>query len=181
MQILRAADRIATPWKNGGGITREVAIFPPDSGFDTFDWRISIAEVREAGPFSVFAGIDRTMMILRGRLTLSFVDRDVSLDTTTPPFAFPGDVTCSGAPIDGAAMDLNVMTRRGRCKATVMRAVGEMELPVSDPTLLLAAAAGEVRVGDRAVTLAPLDALLIAAPGTQRIRADMRVLAISLF
>jgi hypothetical protein len=180
MQIFRAADRIATPWKNGGGITREVAIFPPDSGFDNFDWRISIAEVREAGPFSMFPGIDRTMMILQGRLALTFADREVNLDTTSQPFAFPGDVACSGAPIDGAVMDLNVMTRRGRCTATVARVSGEMELSVARHGLLLAAASGEIRVGVRAISLAPLDALLIADPGGQRIQADTRVFAISL-
>ncbi|MDP3593765.1 HutD family protein, partial [Phenylobacterium sp.] len=29
MRILRAVNRTPMPWKNGGGVTREVAIWPP--------------------------------------------------------------------------------------------------------------------------------------------------------
>jgi environmental stress-induced protein Ves len=29
--ILRARERFAVPWKNGGGVTREVAVHPPGS------------------------------------------------------------------------------------------------------------------------------------------------------
>ena len=56
ISVLRAADRIATPWKNGGGITREVAIWPPGSDFENFDWRVSIAEVCEAALFGFLPG-----------------------------------------------------------------------------------------------------------------------------
>ena len=31
MRLLSARDRIARPWKNGGGVTRDVAIAPPDA------------------------------------------------------------------------------------------------------------------------------------------------------
>ena len=44
MRLLSAKDRIARPWKNGGGVTRDVAIAPPDANLDTFDWRISFAD-----------------------------------------------------------------------------------------------------------------------------------------
>ena len=35
------------PWKNGGGSTIEIAIGPPDAGFENFDWR-TVAKAREA-------------------------------------------------------------------------------------------------------------------------------------
>ncbi len=44
IRVLRAADRIAAPWKNGGGITREVAICRRARVSTIFDWRVSIAE-----------------------------------------------------------------------------------------------------------------------------------------
>lgn len=119
--ILRASERVAQPWKNGGGVTREVFVSPP--GASGFDWRVSIAEVESAGPFSHFAGIDRVMAILRGRLSLRFDDREVVLDSASAPFAFPGDVACAGTPLGGPVTDLNVMTRRGRCSARVERIV----------------------------------------------------------
>jgi len=161
IRILRAADRIAVPWKNGGGITREVAIWPEGSGFDNFDWRISIAEVREPGPFSVFENIDRVLTILEGCMALAFADRAVELDIRSAPFAFPGDVSCSGTPIKGAVTDLNVMTRRGRCAAMVSRITGEMMLPAARHLIVVALSDCDVRVGTESLTLRARDAILI--------------------
>ncbi|MFN9927385.1 MAG: HutD family protein, partial [Phenylobacterium sp.] len=59
--LLRAADRLAVPWKNGGGITRELAVWPPGASFDDFVWRVSMAEVHQDGPFSSFPGVDRIL------------------------------------------------------------------------------------------------------------------------
>ena len=39
------ADIVPTPWKNGGGATREIACWPPGTGLDSFDWRISVATI----------------------------------------------------------------------------------------------------------------------------------------
>lgn len=64
--LIRGADLVAAPWKNGGGVTREVAAVPEQAGLDSFVWRVSIADVAQAGPFSRFAGIDRTLVLLSG-------------------------------------------------------------------------------------------------------------------
>ena len=53
-ELLSAARRAAVPWKNGGGVTREVAAHPAGASLEDFDWRVSTAEVRAAGPFSGF-------------------------------------------------------------------------------------------------------------------------------
>jgi len=159
VKILRAAARVALPWKNGGGLTREVMVWPPGSGFDDFDWRISIAEVRAAGPFSSFAGIERVLAILKGRMNLKFADREVELDSESAPFAFAGDADCIGTPLDGPVTDLNVMTRRGRCSAQVRRrAQGALE--AIGTTLLVARDA--VRIGEE--RLDRLDAAVIDEP-----------------
>jgi len=55
-RILRAAERPALPWKNGGGVTREVAATPPGVIWVHFDWRVSIAEIHSAGPFFALSG-----------------------------------------------------------------------------------------------------------------------------
>ncbi|EGD04024.1 hypothetical protein B1M_13530, partial [Burkholderia sp. TJI49] len=55
--LTRAADLVASPWKNGGGVTREIAAFPPGAALDAFAWRVSVADVGAAGPFSRFDGI----------------------------------------------------------------------------------------------------------------------------
>jgi environmental stress-induced protein Ves len=64
MQIIRQSAFSAAPWKNGGGITHE-AIRVPASG-DRFLWRVSVAHIESAGPFSDFSGYRRIMVLLRG-------------------------------------------------------------------------------------------------------------------
>ncbi len=65
-RIWRRAERVFTPWKNGGGRTAEILAMPEGAGLDGFDWRISTAEVAQSGPFSLFAGLDRWLTVLEG-------------------------------------------------------------------------------------------------------------------
>ena len=64
MQIIRQSDFKTTPWKNGDGITHE-AIRVPANG-DSFRWRLSVAQIERSGPFSDFAGYNRTMVLRKG-------------------------------------------------------------------------------------------------------------------
>src|SRR5580658_10488529 len=83
----------SSPWKNGGGATRTIAVSPPGAGFDDFDWRVSIADVASSGEFSRFPGIDRTILLLDGAgMTLHLEDGQV-LPLTAPfqPQEFSGD------------------------------------------------------------------------------------------
>ena len=169
MRLLRAAERIAQPWKNGGGVTREVAVWPEGSGLDDFLWRVSIAEVASAGPFSRFDGIDRALAILEGRMALAFADRAIELDAASAPFAFPGDVACSGTPIGGTVIDLNVMVRRGRARASVERAAEG--LAGNGKTLVVTQAAAVLRVGMSEQFLERFDAVLFDTPVGFRLNA----------
>jgi environmental stress-induced protein Ves len=56
----------AQPWKNGGGITREIAAIPHGTSMADFTWRVSVAEIARSGPFSPFPGIDRQILLLTG-------------------------------------------------------------------------------------------------------------------
>lgn len=133
MRILRAGERTAVPWKNGGGTTSEVAVYPEGAGFDDFGWRISIADIARGGPFSLFPGIDRTLTLLEGGVTLSIEGRDpVMLTPDSEPLDFPGDAPTRADLAGGAARDLNVMTRRGAFTArTVKRRVQTIDLSLS--------------------------------------------------
>jgi uncharacterized protein len=114
MKILRASDYQRMPWKNGGGETAEIAVFPPGAGLDSFGWRISMATVSSDGPFSAFSGIDRTLTILSGAgMELAIAGRQpVRLDPQSAPLSFPADVPTSARLIGDTIIDLNVMTRR---------------------------------------------------------------------
>lgn len=125
MQILRAKDYKTMPWKNGMGSTTEIAIFPASAKLDEFIWRVSMAQVKTDGPFSSFAGIDRTLLILEGEgLDLTVADQDaVRIDRNTQHF-FPGDQPTSAVLIDGPIVDLNVMS----CHRTVTQDVRRIKL-----------------------------------------------------
>ena len=53
IELPRAGFR-SMPWANGGGVTHELAVHPIDASLQSFDWRVSLAEVREPtwGPFT---------------------------------------------------------------------------------------------------------------------------------
>lgn len=121
MRILRAADHKAMPWKNGGGVTREVALAPAEGA--AFLWRLSLATIRESGPFSSFAGIDRTIVALRGNAVDLTVDGALATRLTAAgePFAFAGEAAVEAQVGEGETTDLNIMTLRGRARHVMKR------------------------------------------------------------
>ena len=122
VQILRSADLVPMPWKNGGGLTRELAMWPPAVGLDELGWRISLATVSRGGPFSMFPGVDRALAVIQGELHLVVEGGpDIALGVDSAPIHFPGDVPVHGAPNGAAVIDLNVMTRRDRFTSRMTR------------------------------------------------------------
>jgi uncharacterized protein len=165
VRVLRAGDRSATPWKNGGGVTREIAVFPPGAGLDTFDWRVSMATVSAGGPFSLFPGVDRVLAVLEGELTLRFEGGlKLNLSPAAPPAAFPGDVGVEAQTPPEPVIDLNVMSRRGRVRAVVTRLdfEGENVVTAAWRTLILSLDGGpRVGQGGAAHALERFDAVLV--------------------
>ncbi|WP_438753376.1 HutD/Ves family protein [Pararhizobium sp. O133] len=127
MQVLRARDYRRMPWKNGGGETTEIAVFPKNADLAGFGWRVSMATVASDGPFSVFPGIDRTLSILQGDgMELDIAgSAPVILTQASEPLAFPADAPTSARLISGTIVDLNIMTRRGVWTHQVERRIVE--------------------------------------------------------
>ena len=114
MRILYATERASAPWKNGGGVTQEVMIWPNGAPLDDFEWRISIADILTDGPFSKFPGISRVLTVIQGdglRLAIAGAE-SLDLDSTSPPLSFAGDVGCHATLTKGPIRDLNLMARR---------------------------------------------------------------------
>ena len=140
-RVLSPSDYVSTPWKNGRGTTTEIAREPLGGGgsFD-FDWRISVAPVVKDGPFSLFPGIDRTILVLNG------AGMDLTIGTEPPlrlfplqPFTFDGGTHVDGSLIAGPVRDFNVMVRRGAWKTsvTVLSEREQFKLPHRRSGLLL--------------------------------------------
>jgi environmental stress-induced protein Ves len=110
------------PWKNGGGSTTEIAIGPPESGFEDFDWRVSLATIEKDGAFSLFPGVDRTLALVEGHGMTLDIDGDPILITDGDPVvAFDGSSQVNAKLSRGGSTDFNVMTRSERCYHTFGR------------------------------------------------------------
>ncbi|MFB9949072.1 HutD family protein [Rhizobium puerariae] len=166
MKVLRSADYRRMPWKNGGGETVEIAVFPPSASVDDLDWRISMATVATDGPFSIFEGVDRTLCVLSGEgIGLSMQGRlPVSLTRQSDPHAFPADLPTSAHLIGGPITDLNVMTRRGRFVHRVRLERGMHRVLVSpEAATTVVVTAGRCRIARDGLVLEPLDAVILEA------------------
>jgi environmental stress-induced protein Ves len=166
MRILRAVDYRVMPWKNGGGTTTEMAVSPDGAGLDEFDWRMSMARVEGSGPFSSFAGIDRTLSVLEGEgIVLDVAGQPAArLTPASAPFSFAADLPTSAALIAGPITDLNVMTRRGRVLHSVERLAISRPVeiaPRAGSTLILCHKGEAIFPGAGSIRLGPLDTLLL--------------------
>ncbi|WP_417809829.1 HutD family protein [Thioclava sp.] len=162
MRKIRRDDLEAQPWKNGGGLTWEIAAFPEGAGFEDMQWRLSMAEVASDGAFSAFAGIDRTLAVLSGAgMVLEFAQGgSIALDTSAPPLSFPGEAAIHARLTDGPILDLNIMTRRGAWAHRVERIATCDPLP--DGTIAVVTRNQPVEIGD--LVLHPGEVLLFDHP-----------------
>jgi len=116
--LVRLADVAPAPWRNGGGVTRELLAWP-----DADRWRVrlSVAEVERDGPFSVFEGVQRVFAVLAGAgVRLRVEGQEHLLTTADAPLHFDGAARVDCALVDGATQDFNLMTCGGQA---VMRRV----------------------------------------------------------
>ncbi|MGO4236998.1 HutD/Ves family protein [Pseudarthrobacter sp. YAF2] len=114
MQIIRFAELKAEPWRNGGGVTREIA--RQGSAVGGWDWRVSIADVTKAGDFSEFPGMERVLTVIEGDLLLLTVDGAEQPVEKYRPFRFDGGAATTGTLPTGDIRDLNVITRAAAYK-----------------------------------------------------------------
>lgn len=156
------ADLPATPWKNGGGVTREIVCQPPGAHMANFDWRVSIAHIASDGPFSAFPGIDRVITLLSGGGVHLLGDGDPvdhRLDTPLAPFAFAGEAAIHARLLAGDCHDFNVMTRRSKCTASLQVVRSACDCPAVSQGLLMAVQGHWLLEGASTQTLAPQQGL----------------------
>ena len=117
--VIRPDDHALVPWKNGQGVTREIAVeHRPDGGFL---WRLSIASVDRTGAFSDFTGYQRIIMLLDGDgMILDFGEHGRAvLSRPFEPVPFDGGWTTLATLLGGPLTDFNVMTAQDIVTAEV--------------------------------------------------------------
>jgi environmental stress-induced protein Ves len=147
---LPASGYRAMAWKNGQGVTHEIAREPATG--DSFLWRLSIAEVAADGDFSIFPGIDRTITLIEGAgMELDFDEAPAKrIERRFMPFNFAGDWHCRCRLIAGPIRDLNLMVDRSRLRAeTLVLRLSDAPVgaDVADGRILVYCGEGEVRAG----------------------------------
>lgn len=136
-----------TPWKNGNGITRTLAVEPENADFDHFLWRLSFAEVNAAGKFSTFPGVDRSILVWKGNgLFLHSSKGVLAITPDSEAHAFRGEDEIEATLVDGPTIDFNVMVRRGLCTATVNRYRSEAVVSRGSRQAFFLCAAGSFRL-----------------------------------
>jgi environmental stress-induced protein Ves len=130
--VVSLASVVPQPWRNGGGITRELLAWP-----DRVHWslRLSVADIHADGPFSRFEGIERSFAVLEGDgLALSFPDEVRELTTRSEPFTFDGGRCVGCTLLGGATRDFNLMA--APATARLRRVRGCFPLLTREPTLV---------------------------------------------
>jgi len=148
-------DFLAMPWKNGQGVTHEIAREP--AGGEKFLWRLSLAEVPASGDFSLFPGYDRIIALVEGEgMELKFDEAATKrLDRPFEPFGFRGEWHCRSRLLGGPCRDLNLMVDRSRAVGKAERLVldaATIRRNVGEGWLFAYCAEGEIEIGgERAV------------------------------
>jgi uncharacterized protein len=170
----------AMPWRNGHGITLEIAREPARG--EEFAWRLSLADIDTDGEFSAYPGYRRALVLVTGTaLQLRFRGHgNCLLDPSSRGARFEGDWATHCAIPKGRCTDLSLIVRKGlaAAPASVVRAPKILHLKSSGHVALAAnlygalfvlegAVAVTVSIGDRPRIVHARDTLLLSA-GSRR-------------
>lgn len=117
IKLIKKSENKIMPWKNGLGITSEIAIEPKTAVFpnDDFTWRLSSAKITAANSFSQFAGYDRMLIVWKGDGLWLNKSR---LDPLTP-FHFQGETEVHCDLVKSEVLDLGLIYKRNLFSANM--------------------------------------------------------------
>jgi hypothetical protein len=144
----------ASPWRNGGGVTRELLAWP---AVGPWRLRISVADIEADGPFSAFPAIERWFAVLEGQgVELRVNGSRQRLGRGSEPFRFDGGAAVDCALLAGSTRDFNLMARPG---AATLRRIGSPVQMVCGARRLVALyshrAGGRLGLGTESIEVPP--------------------------
>ncbi len=157
-----------TPWKNGGGVTLDIAdAYRPGAahgGWDGVIWRFGRTGITAPGPFSDLTGCDRVLVLVTGRgLVLETPDGDIDARIPLRPARFRGETP--------------IVSRLEAGPVEVVNLIGCRDTVRIDLRVLGAGAALDMTAGTHLV-YAPSGAATIAWAGARHALADNHALRI---
>jgi environmental stress-induced protein Ves len=102
-----------TPWKNGGGVTVDIA--------EQDDvWRFGRTPITTPGPFSDYAGFDRLQVLVAGRgLVLDTPDGEIDVRTPFKPVRFTGETRIVSRLESGPVEVVNLIGARAKIRVAL--------------------------------------------------------------
>ncbi|MEM5446459.1 HutD family protein [Paraburkholderia guartelaensis] len=176
--LLRGVELVPAPWKNGGGVTREIATgCAAGASPDGFAWRASLADIAQAGPFSCFEGIDRTLVLIDGaalhlneaRAGEQEPHATHTLERALDIARFAGEAAIDARIAAGPVRVFNLMVRREAARGALEVWREATRRRVHAQTVLLHAVQRQAEVsvaGEGFIALAPGDTLRVDAEQT---------------
>lgn len=105
---------LRTPWKNGGGVTVDIA-FDDDSGGNV--WRFGRTPITVAGPFSDYTGFDRMQVLVAGSgLVLQTPAGEIDVRRPFRPVRFAGETPIVSRLESGPVDVVNLLGDRSRVR-----------------------------------------------------------------
>ena len=119
LQSFSSKDFKIMPWTNGGGTTTELFRIE-NSLASSFLFRLSLANVNQDGPFSIFQGIDRVLLLIEGKgMELCSSENIIRVNNKLVPYSFNGEEDIKCRLIQGPCIDFNIMTDRKYAKSAI--------------------------------------------------------------
>lgn len=161
LTLLDPAHYRRTPWKNGGGVTIDIAgAYRPDAapgGWDGMLWRFGRTRIERPGPFSHLAGFERLLAVIDGQGLVLHPRGRPPLDARRPfhPVRFAGEWPIVSELTAGPVGVLNLLADRSRYAI-------DMTFPAADAphavaaghAVVLALDAARLAIGGREIALA---------------------------
>ena len=162
LRLIHAQECAPQPWRNGGGQTRELLVWPPEGEWQL---RISRADIDADGPFSAFPGVQRWFVLLSGEgVVLDFDNHGLALRPGDTPLAFDGAAAPGCRLMGGPVRDLNLMVRDGAGGMATVSPGTAWQAPAGAQAGLFARVAGRWHSGDQQRSLPALSLLWFDAP-----------------
>jgi environmental stress-induced protein Ves len=159
-----------SPWKNGGGVTIDIAdayragAAPGDWG--GMLWRFGRTTIATSAPFSDLSGFDRVQVVVAGRgLVLETPAGEIDLRAPFRPARFPGETPIVSRLEAGPVEVVNLIGAReaGRIDMQILTPDRPLELGAGTHVAYAPIGRVELSCGQRALILAEHHALRIEA------------------
>jgi environmental stress-induced protein Ves len=175
VRILSPEEFVTSAWKNGGGVTHEIARHEDANG--SWAWRLSIAEVACDGPFSRFDGMSRILTVIEGAGLELHTPDGVMRARPLLPLHFSGGLAVEGRMVDGPIRDLNVIHDANLIDARVTLIDNPCRLDAGPDLTGFLAISGQITVDGAAL---PAGAFALGSDGVVEIGAGASGILVTL-